>query len=353
MKVIVKLVLCFVLSLVIQELQAQQDSITKTTNATILAEKIRAIEKSEKIKLKKKVALIRDRVESGVISEEEGVRQKKAAAKLHAKNIADRIAVAKSQHAFQKRNKKSMELAEKEEVVEEAYVYRLGKNIDIYSRNKEKRYDIRTQSDLDIAFGLNNAIIDGVSLNDTPYEIGGSRFFEIGWKWKTRLFKKSNAVRLVYGFQFQFNGLRIKDNKYLIDNNGKTELAAHPERLKKAKFRRDHLVFPVYFEFGPSKRIETKSRLRYSTWRKFKIGIGGFAGVNLGTRQKLKYDGDKGVVKEKYKNDYNSNNFVYGLAAYVSLWDNIGLYGRYNINTIFDDSHIKQNNVALGLRFGL
>lgn len=46
---------------------------------------------------------------------------------------------------------------------------------------KEIRYDRRTYSDFVMALGLNNAIIEGQSLNDSPYKIGGSRFFEMGW----------------------------------------------------------------------------------------------------------------------------------------------------------------------------
>ena len=34
-----------------------------------------------------------------------------------------------------------------------------------------------------LAFGLNNAIIDGENFDDSPYKIGGSRFFEIGWNY--------------------------------------------------------------------------------------------------------------------------------------------------------------------------
>ena len=36
----------------------------------------------------------------------------------------------------------------------------------------------------------------------TEIKIGGSRFFELGWAWKTRVFKESNWLRLKYGFSF-------------------------------------------------------------------------------------------------------------------------------------------------------
>ncbi len=52
----------------------------------------------------------------------------------------------------------------------------------------------------------------------------------------------------------------------------------------------DNLVFPVHFEFGPSKKVESPRSVWFSTHNKFKIGLGGYAGVNLGERQKLKYE---------------------------------------------------------------
>lgn len=350
MRVIVKLLMCLLVSLLVQKANAQNDSIAKEKE---LLEKIRFIENMEKDKLKKKIAKINANLVDGIISKEEAEKQKKEAAKFHAKNIEDRIAVAKHQFAFRNRNDRSIRIAEIDENIQSPSHYRIGRVVEIRSKRRERRYDIRTHSDLDIAFGLNHALIDGVSLDDSPYEIGGSRFFEIGWKWRTRVFKNSNFLRLVYGVQIQFNGLRMKNNQYLVDNSGKTELTTHPYKLNKAKFRRDNLVFPLYFELGPSRRIESKNRLRFSTWRKFKLGLGGFAGVNISTRQKLKYNGDDGAVKEKFKGQYNTNNFVYGLAAYMHLWEDVGLYARYNFNTIFDDTHVSQNNIAIGLRMGL
>ena len=47
-----------------------------------------------------------------------------------------------------------------------------------------------------------------------------------------------------------------------------------------------------------------------------KIGFGGYAGFNIGERQKLKYEDDGDKVKEKLKNNYNTNDLVYGLSAY-------------------------------------
>ena len=60
------------------------------------------------------------------------------------------------------------------------------------SYDKPKKYDKRTYKDLVFAFGFNNALIEGQSLDNSPYKIGGSGFIELGYDWKRRIFKDSN-----------------------------------------------------------------------------------------------------------------------------------------------------------------
>ena len=61
-----------------------------------------------------------------------------------------------------------------------------------------------------------------------------------------------------------------------------------------------------------------------------------------------KDDGDK--VKEKLKNNYNTNDLVYGLSAYLG-WGGATLYGKYDLNPIFQDPNRELHNFSLGLRF--
>jgi hypothetical protein len=112
------------------------------------------------------------------------------------------------------------------------------------------------------------------------------------------------------------------------------------------------LVFPVHFEFGPSKRIDKDTYFRYSTDNQFKIGIGGYAGFNIGTRQKLKYELDGERIKEKQKRDFNTSNVVYGLSGYIAFGDT-ALYVKYDLSPIFKDQVIDQNNISIGVRFDM
>ena len=93
----------------------------------------------------------------------------------------------------------------------------------------------------------------------------------MGWQWRTRVFKNSNFMRFNYGFSFQFNGLKPNDNQYFVENGGQTELQEFPLELNKSKLRMDNLVFPVHFEFGPSRFRESEKTIRYNIDKQFRL----------------------------------------------------------------------------------
>ena len=56
--------------------------------------------------------------------------------------------------------------------------------------------------------------------------------------------------------------------------------------------------------------------------------------------------------REKVKGDFNTSNFIYGLSTYIG-YKETSLYLKYDLNPLFKDNAVKQNNVSLGLRFDL
>ena len=327
-------------SLVLQEMYAQSKEPVYEQNETL--EKLKKeIVTEEKEQLRITVSSLNRLVEKGEITAESARLQKKAAAEKHAQNIENRIAILENKFALESRNNPS----------DKSVWLTLGEDGKVGGlETNPNKYDRRTTNDIVIAAGFNNALEEGQSLNDSDFKLAGSRFFEIGWAWKTRVFEKSNWLRFRYGVSFQFNGLKPVDNQIFEQDGDETYLSEFNYDLKKSKFRMDNLVVPVHFEFGPSTKNEYEDRIRYSTVGKLKIGLGGYAGFNIGERQKLKYkvDGDK--VKEKLKNDYNTNDLVYGLSAYLG-WGGATLYGKYDLNPIFKDPNRELHNFSLGLRF--
>lgn len=338
-----------------------QEDYQKTID--ILKEQKLSITRQEKEALKFEIAEIVKQLEGGEITQEEADALKMKAAEKHALNIEDRIAIINNKISLLERNNGEVKELD---TLNYKFAFQIGFGDDDKDGGKllgfrlnenpnrrEPIYDRRTYSDLVVAVGFNNAIVEGQSLNDSPYKIGGSRFFEMGWQWRTRVFKNTNFLRFNYGFSFQFNGLKPKDNQYLVSlENGQSELQEFEYELNKSKFRMDNLVFPIHFEFGPSKLKTTEKTIRYSLKDQFRLGLGGYGGFNMGTRQKLKYSLDGDNVKDKLKRSYNTNDLIYGLSAYAGV-DGVLLYVKYDLNPIFKDADVDQRNISLGLRFDL
>jgi len=336
--------------------QENQDQKVDDTIEILMNKKEVAVQE-EKEALRKEVEAINKKLEEKSISTEEAIELKNKAAEKRALNIENRLAILDNQIEFLERNEHEIGT----DIIESETSILIGigqKDMDddrvlgvkIRKRNPKNPFDRRTTSHLNMAVGLNNVITQGESFDNSEFKIGGSRFFELGYSFKTRVFKNSNWLRLKYGLSFQFNGLKPIDNQYFVENGNQTELQTFPFDLKKSKFRMDNLVVPVFFEFGPSEKKDFGDYFRYSTYRKISIGLGGYAGLNLNTRQKLKYREDGRRRKDKIKQSYNTSNLVYGISGYIS-WKEVGLYAKYDLNPIFKDNPIKQRNISVGLRY--
>ncbi|MEP2936811.1 MAG: hypothetical protein ABJM06_00350 [Gilvibacter sp.] len=323
----------------------QDDQTTKQIE--LLTKSIEQIQQEEKEALKAEVMAINERLEANEITQDEADAQKRSAAERRALNIENRVAIVTNKIAFLERNGADSEATDRFEI------NLFGKGLlDFDYTPRKRKYDRRTTSDFVLAVGFNNAIEEGTSLEDSDFKIAGSRFAEIGWAWKTRVFDNTNWLRVKYGFSFMFNGLKPTDNRYFVDTGVQTELQTFDKDLDKSKFRVDNLVFPVHFEFGPSNKIEKEEYFRYNTHNKIKVGVGGYAGLRLASRQKLKFNDGGEEIKQKFKGNYNASNFVYGLSAYLG-WRNTALYVKYDLNPIFKDNTTELRNISLGLRFDM
>ena len=334
------------LSFMTFDAQAQTEQKMETINQ-LEAQKEQVV-LDEKQALKIEVLAINQRLKNGELDKEEAEVLKKEAAKKHARNIEDKIAILQGKIDLIERNSENID-------EDSVFGIFIGNDKLVLGKDKDKEevvYDRRTTSDLVLAIGFNNALSDDRSLNDSPYKIGGSRFFELGIAWKTRVFDNSNFLRLKYGFSFQFNGLKLDDNQYFVEDGDQTVLETYPLNLDKSKFRMDHLVFPVHFEIGPSTKRTGENYIRYSTRNQFKLGLGGYAGFNLLTIQKLKYEENGDDRKDKFKQNFNTNNFIYGLSGYLAFGDT-ALYVKYDLNPIFKNNPVEEHNFSVGLRFDM
>lgn len=332
---------------------AQETEEPNKISINALVKQKASIVEYEKEKLKKEIEEINEKILKGEFSENEANNLKQELAEKHALNIENRSAIIDNKIALIERNGEDKDMT--------YFAINLGDEdadnvrnfgVAIKTGKSDFVYDRRTTTGGFLAVGFNNVITSGESLEDSDYKVGGSRFFEIGWDWNTRVFDNTNWLRIKYGVAFQFNGLKPTDNRYLVDTGDQTELQTFPVDLKKSKFRMDNLVIPVHFEFGPSTKVDHEDYFRYATHSHFKVGLGGYAGINMSTRQKLKFKDDGERQNQKLKANYNTNNFVYGLSGYIG-WGAGSLYAKYDLNPIFKNNAKDQRNISLGLRLDL
>ena len=149
-----------------------------------------------------------------------------------------------------------------------------------------------------------------------------------------------------------YNNLRPTDNRYFVKNGNQTDLVTSSVNLDESRFRNVYLTAPLHleFDFTPKKLSKDGTKTYFRTHESFRFWIGGYGGVRVKTKQILKYEVDDVKVKEKQKGDFNVSDFNYGLSAYLG-YGQTSLYVKYDLNPMFKNNNIDQNNVSLGLRF--
>ncbi len=224
---------------------------------------------------------------------------------------------------------------------------------DWHPKKRKYKSEARTTTQFVFAFGLNNLIkgSDLNSIDNNGIKLSNSRFYEWGWTWKTRLAKNSAALQLKYGVSLTYNNLRPDNNQYYVKTGQLTSLISHPQTLTdEPYFRTTNLVVPVHLEFDFSKKRVKDENVIVKSQKSFRLGIGGYAGLNVRTKQLLEYKADGLRSDQITRGDYNTSSIVYGVSGYIGYKD-FSIYTKYDLNPIFSDMVVDQNNISLGVRF--
>lgn len=312
----------------------------------VIADSIDYVKKKEKEWLKEEIKVIDRWVSNGTMSEEEAQQKKMVLADQAAERINVKVAAWESEIQQIVQDKVDGKLTEDDYVLD----IRIPRD-----NNKIKKRTFgenRTTTQLVIAWGLNQALENGdiSNLDNGVFEGFGSRFFEWGVTWNTRLAKDNPLWRAKYGFSFMYNTLRPRNNMYFVQNGNLTELVEFEGHLRSSKFRNVHLVLPMHLELDFSKKRKTEQAVYIRSHDAMRLGLGGYAGVNLRTRQILKYNENGVNVKERQRNDFNTSDFIYGLSGYVGYKD-VSLYIKYDLNTVFRNQPTDLHNLSMGIRF--
>lgn len=332
---------------------------TFENRAKAIAETIEKVTKDEKEALKSEVEAVNKQLDNGEITQEQADARKEAYATIRANNIETKVAAEEAKLTDLVKEKVEGKVSSGYETQQFGIFWKSnGKNTEAYKKRQDSIYrtrsDRRTTSQLVIAGGFNNTVNEGDlgTLNDSDFKFYQSEFYEWGITFNSRLAKNSNLLHAKYGLSLMYNNLRPTDNRKFVVNGDQTELVENPIHLKESRFRNVYLVLPLHLEFDFTKKKIDGDKVYFRSHESFRFGIGGYAGAHLKSKQILKYEVDDQKVKERTKGDFNANNFIYGLSAYVG-YGQISLYAKYDLSPVFKDNAIDQNNVSLGIRFDL
>jgi len=326
----------WILSLLLVNIQAfsQQETDRKLLEIDQQIREI-IIQKSEKFRAH--LDTINLRLKQGKISPEDAEFQKKETAKHYADDL---------DYAIYKLSKDLKQVAKGRVAIDSVVNQDAGYTVHRIQLSRKHQHDYtvhknkRSFSYFYIAFGINNVLSDEdiESLNDSPYGIPNSRFFEVGNDWKANIIH--HRLLLKYGFSMIWNTLKPTGNNYHVVENDTLMIAEYPYRLSRSKLRSVWLKIPVGIEID----------LPESGRQHLRLSAGVYGKLRWKSKQKLKYNDGIDDYKQKIKGDYTMPAVNYGLSAEIggTTWS---IYANYDLNPLFEnrDWHL----VSLGVKFEL
>jgi hypothetical protein len=337
--------LCLFASKLVAQDKDNKDAQTFETKAKAIGDKIEKITAEEKATLKTEIEEVNVQLEKGAITKEQADEKKKKLAEARATIIENRIAVVQEELKDLVQAKVDGKLAEYAKKHEFSFNWSSTKDT---IQKSEKR----TTSIGVLATGANNLVTNGAVANSN-FKYNSSTFMEFGVTWNTRILKNNNLLHFKYGVTGVYNRLVASDNRYFVSNNGQTTLATYPTALRQRDtyFKNVFVTVPLFLEFDFSKKQFDKNNNRiFKIEKGFRFGIGGFVGYNTNSKQFLSYEENGYIINERQKGNWNVPDWNYGVSAYVG-YKQTSLYLKYDLNPMFKDNIVKQNNISLGVRF--
>jgi hypothetical protein len=314
--------------------------------ANDIASKIDAVVKEEKKELKAEVEAVNEQVEQGKLTTEEADKKKKALAGARANTIETKVAKLEEELHVLVQEKVDGKIQN----IDTSKTITIHFSKDYFSNKKSSNGEKRTTSQFVFALGLNNLVTNNQVAN-SDFKYWKSHFYEWGFTLNTRVLKEDNLLHFKYGMSLMYNNIRPTDNRYFVKNGGQTDLVVSAIHLDESRFRNVYIMVPLHLEFDFTKKEIREGNNYFRTHKSVRVGLGGYAGFRVKSKQILDYSDAKGNdVEERIKGGYHVNDFNYGLSTYVG-YRATSLYLKYDMQALFENNPIDQNNISLGLRF--
>ena len=327
------------------------------SRAKKIADNIENITKSEKEALKNEIELVNAQLDKKEITLDQALSKKQELAGIRAKNIETKVAAEQQKLNDLIKEKVDGKIVEvnpphKQRSYRSIFKESTGSNREKYAQKQDSLANFRrTTMQLVFAMGLNN-VLTNKSLANSDFRYFGSHFYEFGLTLNSRLTKDIGLLHLKYGFSAVWNNLRPTDDRAFEVTGNQTNLQTSAVKLEDSRFRNVYVTFPLHLEFDFSKPyIHNSSPVRESH-NSYRFGLGGFIGFNADSKQFSEVSSNNYDSSIETKGDFNTSNFIYGLSAYVGH-QATSLYVKYDLNPLFRNNLVKQNNISLGIRWDL
>lgn len=318
-----------------------------------IARNISEISKKEKEKLKEEIRILDEKWNKKEITNEQYETEKKKVAEKYATIISEKVTIEEEKLKTLVKEKAENSIVEIENDTTLKLTNRLLfiTNKDSLMKNKELRNESRNTIKFVFALGINNAIAKGERLDNSSFKTWGSHFYEIGFSNNYRILKENNLLKFKYGLSLVYNNLRPINNQYFEVKGNQTILEKNLIELEDSRLRIIQLNLPLYFEFDfNNKKTNNEGKKFFKSNRGFKLGIGGYVGANISTRQHLEYSDNGLEIETVERGDFNTYDINYGLGAYLG-YKGVSLYTKYDLQPVFKNNTQDINNISVGIRF--
>ena len=187
----------------------------------------------------------------------------------------------------------------------------------------------------DLSIGLNNYLdADGQfpAAGTDDYALRTwSMHWGLGFGAKTRLGNENSPAHIKYGIEMAWSNYNYEGTHIPVKTEDET---IFPDNLQssydKNKMNVTTLNIPLMLQLDFSDNRATENG--------FNMGIGGYAGLRIGSSGKFKYrDGNNEKVNKKVKSDFFLTDFQYGLQAQIGV-AGVNFFARYALNTLFQEN---------------
>lgn len=212
---------------------------------------------------------------------------------------------------------------------------------------KKKRKKPRTETVIDIHYGMNNWLNGSGQLSGGAAELETwkSDVFELGMSGKTRIGAQNSPLYFKWGGSFTWHDFRLKGDRLVEKGPDAVAFVDTALSISKSQLEVAYFNIPLMLQLDFSKKGMDNG---------FTLGVGGYGGVRLGTHRELRYNdlsGDK--VKVEQRNNFFMNDFRYGLMGQIG-YGSFKVTAQYDLNTLFKENKgpdYQLASVSIGFTF--